>query len=234
VTIGILPTVRNHELSLPNMSPLRRYRALNEQVLRLRNGRPLRLDIQGRESIEAVHNNLMFEAAATSLQIHLQVAPAHAVRYYNAAKVLSGPMVAACANSPYLCGRDLWDETRIPLFEQAVALTGNGTGGTWERVTFGKHYVKDSLMECFKCNLEHYDVLLPRIVDEPPERLTHLRLHNGTIWRWNRPLIGWNDQGAPHLRIEHRVVSAPTSVVDAIANVALFFGLAHFYAGLRS
>ena len=55
--IGILPTLRQEELTQANMSDLRRYRALNEQVLRLREGRPLELDIQGRERLKTVHRN---------------------------------------------------------------------------------------------------------------------------------------------------------------------------------
>ncbi len=232
VTVGILPTVRPSDLSLHNMSSLQRYRALNEQVLRLRGGRPLELDIQGREHLRAVHDDVMIESAATSLQVHLQVRQSEAGRYYNASKVMAGPMVAACANAPYFYGKDLWDETRIPVFEQAVDVTGGDTTtGAPSRVTFGLDYVRESLLDCFRVNLDYYDILLPRLFDEPPERLSHLRLHNGTIWRWNRPLIGFSVQnGTAHLRIEHRVVSAPNSIPDTIANAAFFFGLAQYYA----
>lgn len=232
VTIGILPTVRETDLALRNMSSLQRYRALNEQVLRLRAGRPLELNIVGRERLRAVHHDVMLESAATSLQLHLQVRQGDAVRYYNAARVLAAPMVAVCANAPYLYGKDLWDETRIPVFEQAVDVSGGDPdSGSPNRVTFGAHYVQDTLMECFQVNLDRYDILLPRLSDEPAERLPHLRLHNGTIWRWNRPLIGFSEpEGKPHLRIEHRVISAPNSVVDTVANAALFFGLVRYLA----
>jgi len=226
--IGILPTVRQEDLTLANMSRMTRYRALNEQVLRLRQGRPLRLDIHGHEHLCTEHHDVMLESAATSFQVHLQVPQSQAARYYNVALVLSAPMVAASANSPYLFGKDLWDETRIPLFEQAVQVGGfaGAAFGPVRRVTFGTGYVRDSLVECFQENLEHYPVLLPIHLDEAPERFAHLRLHNGTIWRWNRPLVGFDEQGVPHLRVEHRVVPAGASVVDAIANAALFFGLA--------
>jgi hypothetical protein len=206
------------------MSPMQRYQALNEQVLRLRRGRPLQLDIQGREHLRALHQDVMLESAATSLQIHLQVSQDNAARVYNASKVLAAPMVAACANAPYFYGKDLWDETRIPLFEQAVSV-GTGERHANERVCFGKYYVRESLLECFQTNLEEFEVLLPMVRDEPPEAMAHLRLHNGTIWRWNRPLIGLDVNGVPHLRVEHRVVSAPTSVADTVANAALYFGL---------
>ncbi len=232
VTIGILPTVGASDLSLRNMSSLQRYRALNEQVLRLRGGRPLQLDIAGRERLRVEHGDVMIESAATSLQVHLQVRQSEAGRFYNASKVLAAPMVAACANAPYFYGKDLWDETRIPVFEQAVDVTGEEpAAGAPSRVTFGMDYVRESLLDCFRVNLDYYDILLPRLFDDPPERLSHLRLHNGTIWRWNRPLIGLSQQnGKAHLRIEHRVVSAPNSIPDTIANAALFFGLAQYYA----
>ncbi len=226
VAIGILPTVREEDLTLANMSPADRYRALNEQVLLLRQGRPLHLDISGRQTLTTVHHDVMVEAAATSFQIHMQIPTGQAVRYYNAAIIASAPMVAVSANSPFLFGRDLWDETRIPLFEQAVDVGAEDH----KRVTFGTRYVQGSLYDWFEENLAHYPVLFPITTGEAPDRYAHLRLHNGTIWRWNRPLIGFGHDGRPHLRIEHRVVPAGPSLVDAIANAAFFFGLVHTFA----
>ncbi len=220
--VGILPSARETEFSLANMSPLKRYEALNEQVLRLRGGRPLQLDIQGRDSLRIEHANLMLESATTSFQIHLQVSPRSAARFYNAAKIASAPLVAIAANSPYLFGLDLWDETRIPLFEQAVSVEGPGSP---PRVSFGTHYLERSLAESFHRNRDDYPVLLPEIIEAAPAEFAHLRLHNGTIWRWNRPLIGFEADGTPHLRIEHRVVPAGPTVLDCIANAALYFGL---------
>ncbi|HIC82475.1 MAG TPA: glutamate--cysteine ligase, partial [Kiloniellaceae bacterium] len=111
--IGILPTVAPADLCLANMSPLQRYRALNDQVLRLRQGRPLEVDIQGREHLRMQHQDVMLESAATSFQIHLKVSAEHGARYYNASKILSAPMVALAANSLLLFGRSLWEETRV-------------------------------------------------------------------------------------------------------------------------
>jgi hypothetical protein len=225
--IGILPTLQESELSPANMSDMKRYRALNEQVLRLRDGKPLVLDIQGRDHLCTRSESVMLEAATTSFQIHLKVGPEHAVRACNSAMVISAPMVGISSNSPYLFGRDLWDETRIPLFEQSVAVGGyaGAAYGPMRRVTFGSGYMRESISECFVENLEHYPVLLPMQFDEDREQLAHLRLHNGTIWRWNRPLVGFDADGTPHLRIEHRVVPGGPTVVDNIANAALFFGL---------
>lgn len=229
--VGILPTIKDGDLTLANMSSLERYRALNEQVLRLRRGRPITLDIHGRDHLRTVHNDVMLESAATSFQIHLQVSGKQAVRAYNAAVILSAPMVALSANSPYLFGHELWDETRVPLFEQAVSLSA--AENTLPRVTLGGGYVRASLFECFKQNFERYAVLLPVLVDESADKLPHLRLHNGTIWRWNRPLVGFNDDGSAHLRIEHRVMPAGPTLVDVIANAAIFFGLMHSFMLMR-
>ena len=225
---GILPTLAPADLDLEHMAPRARYRALNEQVLRLRGGRPLRLRIQGREAIDLEQDNVMLEAAATAFQIHLMVAPAEAARLYNASKILSAPMVALAANSPYLFGRDLWDETRIPLFEQAV--DAGGPPGA-QRVGFGLGYAED-ILDCFQANLDRYPILLPQLLDEPPERFAHLRLHNGTIWRWNRPLIGFDVDGRPHLRLEHRVTPSGPSIPDSLANAAFYFGLVRALADL--
>ncbi len=225
--IGILPTVQESELCPENMSDLKRYRALNEQVLRLREGAPLQLDINGREHLKTTHTSVMLEAATTSFQLHLKVHPDHAVRAYNASIIVSAPLVAVTANSPYLFGHDLWDETRVPLFEQAVSVGGlaGASHGPLRRVTFGSGYVRETLMECFIENAQHYPVMLPMRYRDGLEQMAHVRLHNGTIWRWNRPLIGFDYDGMPHLRIEHRVIPAGPTIADMIANAAFFNGL---------
>lgn len=231
--IGILPTVRQSDLNADAMTPIPRFAALNEQILRQRQGRALLIDICGRERLQVEHPDVMLESAATSFQIHMQVPASRAADYFNASLLVSGPMVAISANSPYLFGHDLWDETRIPLFEQAVEAGGfeGASHGPPRRVGFGTGFVRESLMECFRENLEHFPVILPMRFDgddAPP--LAHLQLHNGTLWRWNRPLVGVND-GHAHVRIEHRVVPGGPSVPDEIANAALYFGLVHYYAG---
>lgn len=227
VMIGVLPTVRDEDLTLVNMSQMTRYKALNEQVMRLRRGRPLQLDINGHEHLLSTHHDVMLEAASTSFQVHTQVPFTDAARYYNAAMVSSGPLVAVSNNSPFLFGHDLWAETRIPLFEQAVELGGlaGADFGPMKRVSFGSGYAHDSVMECFTENHEHFPILLPVEYDSPVEQLRHLRLHNGTIWRWNRPLLGFDTDGTPHLRIEHRVIPAGPTIIDAFANTAFYFGL---------
>lgn len=222
VAVGVLPTLTDPMLSLANMSRSHRYQALNEQVLRLRQGSPIRLEISGRDTLFAEHRDLMLEAATTSFQLHLQVPMHEAVRYYNASIVASAALVAIASNSPFLFGKQLWEETRIPLFEQAVDVGW----GSHRRVTFGSNYAQESLEGVFQENQLHYPVLLPLAMDDLSERVAHVRLQNGTIWRWNRPLIGFDDDGTPHLRIEHRVMSAGPTLLDMTANMALYYGLA--------
>ena len=225
VIAGILPTVRERDLVLGNISQMIRYKVLNEQVRRMRRGEPLELRIHGREDhVHLWQEDVMLESAATSFQLHLQTGPREAVRALNAAIILSGPMVAMSANSPYLFGHALWDESRIPVFEQAVSVCAERVCPP-ARVTFGRGYVEHSLLEFFEENHAQYPVLLPEKVHEDPARFSHLALHNGTIWRWNRPLVGFDEAGQPHLRIEHRVMAAGPTLLDAMANAAFFYGL---------
>ncbi len=224
VMIGTLPTIRDKDLTLANMSPLNRYFALNSEVLRQRGGKALRVDIEGREHLVSEHFDVMLEAATTSFQVHLKSPADLSHLYYNASIAASGPVMAACGNAPFLFGKALWEETRIPLFEQAVNVPGPA------RVSMGSGYATRSLLEVFEENARDYGVLLPMAYDDAPESLRHLRLHNGVIWRWNRPLIGFDDDGAPHLRIEHRILPAGPSFVDMIANTALYLGLARVLA----
>lgn len=226
VFVGILPSLRHEDLDLAHMTPLSRYHALNEQVLLLRNRQPLGLEIDGPEPLQCAQSDVMLEAAATSLQVHLQVTPAQAARIYNAAVAVSAATVALAANAPGLFGRALWEETRIPLFEQAVEMgpPRDGHAGPRARVTFGSGYAGEGLYGLFRENLERYAVLLPVTASDDAARLPHLTLHNGTIWRWNRPLVGFDGRGRPHLRLEHRVMSAGPTVTDMVANTAFAIG----------
>jgi len=234
VMIGILPSVQENQLVIENMSKLKRYEALNEQVFRQRLGRPLKLDIHGREHLQTTHHDVMLESAATSFQVHWQVPISMALRAYNASLIASAVTVAVSANSPYLFGKDLWDETRIPLFEQSVAVGGiaGAAFGPMHRVSFGSGYARQSLFEVFDENHQHFPVLLPIDFTSNDEKMNYVRLHNGTVWRWNRPLIGFDEQQHAHLRIEHRVITAGPTVLDNIANAAFYYGLAHYLTTL--
>jgi hypothetical protein len=225
IAIGTLPTLRESDLSLDNMTPSNRYAALNTEMIRLREGRPLEIDIECHdpegEHLRTSHLDVMLEAATTSFQLHLQVPPERLSACLNASMVLSAPMVAIAANSPFLFGRPLWHETRIPIFEQSIEQAGDDRA--LNRVTFGTGYMGEDPTAFFAVNLANYPVLLP-IGGEEEAEFPCLRLHNGTIWRWSRPLVGFDEDGTPHLRIEHRVMPAGPSVIDMIANAALYYG----------
>jgi len=208
------------------MTPSNRYAALNTEMVRLRGGRPLKIDIDSHdpagEHLTTEHLDVMLEAATTSFQLHLQVPPSEFGACLNASIVLSAPLVAIAANSPFLFGRALWHETRIPLFEQSVEQVGDDAA--LHRVSFGTGYAGDDPIAFFEENLTKYPAILPIGAGEEEAKFPCLRLHNGTIWRWNRPLVGFDDDGTPHLRIEHRVMPAGPSIVDMIANAALYYG----------
>ena len=150
-TVDILPTLRPEHLVPAQMTSRERYRALNQQILRLRNGEPIRLEIHGEQPLTIEQQDVMLEAAATSFQIHRKMSAAESARIFNASKIISAPMVALAANSPLLFGRELWCETRIPLFEQAVSV---GDSPLRERVGFGIRDADRSVMECFRANIE--------------------------------------------------------------------------------
>lgn len=229
IAIGTLPTLRQQDLSPEAMTPSHRYAALNREAMRLRDGMPLTIDIDGASPgaphFLACFKDVMLEAAATSFQLHLQVPPAIISRTYNASIVLSAPLIAIASNSPFLFGQSLWKETRIPIFEQSLEQTRGP-----QRVTFGTAYVGEDITELFEENLRDYPVMLPVEAGDPVRSYSCLRLQNGTIWRWIRPIVGFDMDGTPHVRIEQRVLPAGASVLDMMANAALYFGAVHMLA----
>lgn len=230
--IGIPPTLREEDLTLDTMSAMNRYVVLNEQVIRQRAGQLLRIHIEGEQALDLGRSDVMLEAATTSFQLHLQVPERDSARYYNASVLTCGPLLALATNSPLLFGRRLWQETRIPLFEQSVDLGGYGGLGdvSARRVSLGRGFVHQTLLELFQENLEVFPILLPMPLDEPAERFPHVRLHNGSIWRWVRPLIGFDAEGAAHVRIEQRVLPSGPTLLDMMANAAFYYGLVHTLA----
>jgi hypothetical protein len=230
--VGILPNLRLADLGLDHMSAVNRFVALNREVQRQRGGQPIHIRIEGEESLELLRPDVMLEAATTSFQVHLQVPHVHVARHYNAALVCCGPLLAASVNSPLLFGRRLWQETRIPLFEQSVEVGGYAglADASVRRVTLGQGYVGGEVLALFRQNLDLYPVLLPIPQEGPAERYPHLRLHNGTIWRWVRPLVGFAEGAGCHVRLEQRVLPSGPSVPDMVANAAFYLGLCHALA----
>ncbi|ONI78698.1 glutamate--cysteine ligase [Actinosynnema sp. ALI-1.44] len=239
VTIGILPTIREEHFDARWLSPHGRYRMLNERIFAAR-GEEMLLNMEGDpmpgqapDRLRCYVESILPEAACTSAQLHLQVAPEDFAAHWNAAQCLAGPQVALAANSPFLLGKALWHETRIPLFEQATDTRSEElkNQGVRPRVWFGERWIT-SIFDLFEENVRYFPGLLPEIEDEDPmaelaegraPTLRELRLHNGTVWRWNRPVYDVVD-GAPHLRVENRVLPAGPTVVDLVANAAFFYG----------
>ncbi|MGH3665571.1 MAG: glutamate-cysteine ligase family protein [Egibacteraceae bacterium] len=232
--IGILPTLTDFDVTEQNLSANPRYKALNDTILAAR-GEDILIRIEGDETLETTANSILFEAACTSMQLHLQVGPHDFAMYWNAAQVLSAPLIAVSANSPFFLGKQLHHETRIALFEQATDTRTEElvSQGVRPRVWFGEKWLTEGIFELFDENVRYYPSLLPICDDEDPQQLLRagnvptlpeLTLHNGTIYRWNRPVYEVR-KGRPHLRVENRVLPAGPTVPDAVANAALYYGL---------
>ncbi|OLF16717.1 glutamate-cysteine ligase family protein [Actinophytocola xanthii] len=233
VMIGILPTLRDEHMGPHTLSANQRYKLLDEQIFAAR-GENLEINISGQERLVTQADTIAPESACTSVQYHLQVAPETFAQYWNASQVVAGVQVALGANAPYLYGKQLWAESRIALFEQATDTRPDElkAQGVRPRVWFGDRWIT-SIFDLFEENVRYYSALLPLCDDEDPAevlakgqtpQLGELRLHNGTIYRWNRPIYDVVEN-RPHLRVENRVLPAGPTVVDVMANAALYFGL---------
>lgn len=235
VLTGILPTLRKPDLAMSNMTPFPRYFALNNAMQKMRGGQDFHVLIKGKDELEIHHDNVMLEAANTSFQVHFQVSAEEFATLYNLAQVVTAPVLASSVNSPVLMGKRLWQETRVALFHHSVDTRNDAhkARSARPRVGFGDRWVEDSVVEIFREDIARFRVVLATALDEDPmealrqgkaPELKALRLHNGTVYRWNRACYGVVDN-IPHLRIENRALPAGPSVVDEVGSAALYFGL---------
>jgi gamma-glutamyl:cysteine ligase YbdK (ATP-grasp superfamily) len=233
VMIGILPTLAEGHMAPSSLSGNPRYRLLSDQILNAR-GEDIVIDIAGTDRLRTTADSIVPEAACTSTQFHVQVSPDEFAAYWNASQAICGVQIAVGANSPILLGKELWHETRIPLFEQATDTRSEElkTQGVRPRVWFGERWIT-SIFDLFEENVRYFPALLPITEQEDPvtvlergeaPQLAELRLHNGTIYRWNRPVYDVVN-GMPHVRVENRVLPAGPTVADTMANAAFYFGL---------
>ncbi|WP_405918878.1 glutamate--cysteine ligase [Streptomyces longwoodensis] len=233
IMIGILPTLRQQDVGEGALSENARYRLLNDQVFAAR-GEDLLIEVDGEDRLRTYADTITPEAACTSTQFHLQVSPQEFAPYWNAAQAIAGVQVALAANAPFLFGKELWHETRIPLFEQATDTRPQEikVQGVRPRVWFGERWI-NSVFDLFEENVRYFPALLPLCDDQNPgetlERgdvpeLSELTLHNGTIYRWNRPVYAIAHD-KPHVRVENRVLPAGPTVADTLANGAFYYGL---------
>jgi glutamate-cysteine ligase len=231
--IGILPTLELSHLGASALTDAKRYRALAAGLLRIR-GEAFDIHIEGEDELSVRSHDVTFEGANTSLQVHLRVEPEAYVRTYNAAQAATAVVLAAASNSPFFLGRRLWHETRVALFRQSVDDRGDATADDWRpaRVSFGHGWVRQSAQELFEEAVSLHEPVLPVLSSEDPlsivsaggtPELAELRLHHGTVWRWNRAVYDPGDGG--HLRIEMRALPAGPSVRDTVANAAFMVGL---------
>ena len=231
---GILPTLTLKHIGVENMTPLERYYVLNEAVKASRK-QDFNIHIKGVDELNLLHDSVMLEGCNTSFQMHLQIHPNEFIDSYNWAQAISGPILSICANSPLLFGKELWSETRIALFTQSVDTRANSflLNEKQSRVSFGSQWATGTVADIFRENVSRFRSLmtsnftkdsLTMLNDGEIPKLRALNLHNGTIYRWNRPCYGVGD-GKPHLRIENRYIPSGPSIVDEIANMALWVGV---------
>src|SRR5882724_499845 len=231
---GILPTLRLSDLGLKNLTPSPRYIELNRVVSELR-GSDFKLFIKGMDELQLSHGNVMLESCNTSFQVHLQVGPDEFATAYNIAQAVTAPVLAAAVNSPLLLGNRLWHETRLALFQQSIdeRSSAQQERRSPHRVSFGDRWIDDSVLEIFREEIARFRIIMTTRTDEDPiaaladgkiPQLAALRLHNSTVWRWNRPCYGVVN-GKPHLRIENRVLPSGPTIQDEVANAGFLLGL---------
>ena len=230
--IGVLPTLSLAHLDVGSVTDTNRYRALGRGLARLRRG-PIRIRIAGEEPLELTSDQIALEGANSSFQVHLRVAPNDFMRVYNAAQLATAPVLAVAGNSPTFLGHRLWEETRIALFKQSVEdRDSRGPRRRPARATMGTGWLRDGALEIFAESVRRYDPLLPCVGGAPAwaeeqqhgvPRLDELRLHQSTVWRWNRAI--YDPAAGGHLRIEMRALPAGPTVTDMLANAAFLIGL---------
>jgi CBS domain-containing protein len=233
---GILPTLQKRDLTLDNMTPNPRYYQLNRSITRLRSG-PFSIHMKGVDELQLSSDNIMMESCNTSFQIHIQVNPLDFANQYNVAQLITAPVLAAAVNSPILFGYRLWQETRLALFQHSTDARSptQQVRSHPTRVSFGERWLSRSVIEMFHDQIARFRVIMMTTPDEEPARvlgrgeiplLSALKIHNGTIWPWNRACYGITNC-RPHLRIENRALPSGPTTVDEVANTAFFAGLMH-------
>ncbi len=234
ILTGILPTITPRHIEFDHMTPNPRFEELN-RIMREHKGGDFELNIQGVDQLITKHDSIVFEACNTSFQTHLQIEHTEAVAQYNWAQAISAPVLAVCANSPLLLGKELWAETRIALFQQSIDIRSGSTliREQQPRVTFGTRWVRESISEIFREDIARHTFLVAGEIEHDsldelkagriPE-LKALCMHNGTVYRWNRPCYGVAN-GVAHLRIENRYIPAGPTILDEMANFAFWVGL---------
>lgn len=232
--VGILPTLTREDLGRDALSDSPRFRALASALRRLRDD-AFHVRISGAEPLDLRWEDVTLEGAATAFHLHLRVPPERFAATFNAAQAAGAVALAAAGNSPLLLGHLLWEETRVPLFHQAVDDRAEATAA-WRpsRASFGHGWVQSGAAELFAQAAVLHAPILPILTDgqaDPVEavrrgevpRLSAMRLHQGTVWSWARPVFA--PEPDPHLRIELRALPSGPTIQDMMATAALLVGL---------
>ncbi len=233
ILAGILPTLRQLDLTMDSITPVDRYYELNDRLKEIR-GSDFRMDIRGVDELSVTHDNFMLEAMNTSFQVHFQVSGNEFVNMYNLSQAVTAPLMAVAVNSGLIHHYRLWHESRIAVFQNSIDTrsTTHQKRGAQPRVHFGNEWI-ESIVDVFRDDISRFSVVLTSDYEEDPvamveagemPKLKALMLHNGTVYRWNRPCYGVKNN-VPHLRIENRVLPSGPSVLDEVANSAFYFGL---------
>ena len=231
---GILPTLTLNHIGVENMTPMQRYFVLNDAIKESRK-QDFNIHIKGVDEVNLLHDSVMLEGCNTSFQVHLQIDPEDFTNSYNWAQAISGPILSVCTNSPLLFGKELWSETRIALFTQSVDTRANSflLNEKQSRVSFGGDWASGSAADIFRDNVSRFRSLITTeferdsvemIKNGEIPKLKALNLHNGTVYRWNRPCYGVGG-GKPHLRIENRYIPSGPTPADEIANMVFWVGV---------
>ena len=234
ILTGILPSIRKKDANIKNMTPLDRYRTINNALTTMR-GDDFKMLIKGIDELYIKSKSILFESFNTSFQVHLQISLDEIIDKYNWAQMIAGPVLSIISNSPLLLGRELWSETRIAVFQQSID-TRNTSYHLREqkpRVSFGSDWVRDSISDVYKDDISRYTAILTsdeysnsllELENGTIPTLNALSLHNSTLYKWNRLCYGITNM-KPHFRIENRYIPSGPTVKDEVANTMFWIGL---------
>ena len=222
---GVLPSLKiKHFNKTLYQSDMHRYTLVSQRMRELRH-EPVKILFHGEDVVSLKKDDVMLEALGTSLQIHLQIPFDESVAYYHAALLASVVLLGFSANSPLVLGKRAWHESRIAIFEQSVDTRDKERRehGDEKRVHFAHGYI-NSWMDLFEQN-NAFKIIFADVKELPISKLHHFNLHNGTIWRWIRPILDSDKYGKHTLRLELRALPSGPTLIDTQTNIWFFIGL---------
>lgn len=231
---GLAPIDDFNNLACEKVTNLPRYNELDRRMAQLRRTHAIPISIKGRDHLQCDAQNLSVNGRNSSFQIHMRVPFQQFLAYYNTSLAIAAPILAVCCNSPFIAHHQLWQETRIPLFEQMMRIHHGNAQQDISLAGFASEYYSTSILEYFEKVITQFPHLLPFPTQQSPEQFSHLRLQNSVVYPWSRPIVDVDDKNVPHMRVEFRALPAGPTLVDMIANAALFYGLMHYYTEIAA